>query len=114
MPLARSYMLVSIATLLFLDLIMRYAARRHLHHLRAEGRNALDVLPVGSADSIGPVLLGLKKPVHVLQLGSSIRSIFNVVLIAVVDAQMKCQSNTQEAINNSKWWKHFKKTAHEL
>jgi malate dehydrogenase (oxaloacetate-decarboxylating)(NADP+) len=44
---------------------------------------------VGGADSIGPILLGLKKPVHVLQLGSSVRSIFNMVLIAVVDAQLK-------------------------
>ncbi|MCU0380434.1 MAG: NADP-dependent malic enzyme [Chitinophagaceae bacterium] len=44
---------------------------------------------VGGADSIGPILLGLKKPVHVLQLGSSVRSIFNMVLIAVVDAQSK-------------------------
>ncbi len=44
---------------------------------------------VGGADSIGPILLGLKKPVHVLQLGSSVRSILNMVLIAVVDAQSK-------------------------
>jgi malate dehydrogenase (oxaloacetate-decarboxylating)(NADP+) len=40
---------------------------------------------VGGADAIGPILLGLKKPVHVLQLGSSIRSIYNMVVIAVVD-----------------------------
>jgi malate dehydrogenase (oxaloacetate-decarboxylating)(NADP+) len=44
---------------------------------------------VGGADSIGPVVLGLRKPVHVLQLGSSVRDIINMVLIAVVDAQMK-------------------------
>ena len=44
---------------------------------------------VGEADAIGPILLGLKKPVHVLQLGSSIRSILNMVLIAVIDAQSK-------------------------
>lgn len=44
---------------------------------------------VGEADAIGPVLLGLKKPVHVLQLGSSTRSILNMVLIAVIDAQYK-------------------------
>ena len=69
---------------------------------------------LGGADTIGPVLLGLKKPVHVLQLGSSIRSIFNMVPIAVVDAQMKCEADTKEAINNSKWWKQFKRTSHEL
>lgn len=44
---------------------------------------------VGDADAIGPILLGLKKPVHVLQLGSSIRSILNMVMIAVIDAQYK-------------------------
>ena len=44
---------------------------------------------VGDADSIGPILLGLKKPVHVLQLGSSVRSILNMVLVAVIDAQSK-------------------------
>ena len=44
---------------------------------------------VGDADAIGPVLLGLKKPVHVLQLGSSTRSILNMVMIAVIDAQYK-------------------------
>ena len=42
---------------------------------------------LGAAEAIGPVLLGLKKPVHVLQLGSSVREIVNMVTIAVVDAQ---------------------------
>ena len=46
---------------------------------------------VGEADAIGPILLGLKKPVHVLQLGSSVRSILNMVMIAVIDAQSKIQ-----------------------
>lgn len=40
-------------------------------------------------ETIGPILLGLKKPVHVLQLGSSVREIVNMVAIAVVEAQMK-------------------------
>lgn len=81
----------------------------------AAGNIAYNLLQeIGGADSIGPVLLGLKKPVHVLQLGSSIRSIFNMVLIAVVDAQMKCKTDTREVIKKSKWWKRFKKTSHEL
>jgi malate dehydrogenase (oxaloacetate-decarboxylating)(NADP+) len=81
----------------------------------AAGNIAYNLLQeVGGADSIGPILLGLKKPVHVLQLGSSIRSIFNMVLIAVVDAQMKCKTDTQEAIKKSKWWKKFHKTSHDL
>jgi malate dehydrogenase (oxaloacetate-decarboxylating)(NADP+) len=81
----------------------------------AAGNIAYNLLQeVGGADSIGPVLLGLKKPVHVLQLGSSIRSIFNMVLIAVVDAQMKSHSNAEEEIKKSKWWKKFKKVSHEM
>ncbi|PKK38272.1 NADP-dependent malic enzyme [Siphonobacter sp. SORGH_AS_0500] len=42
---------------------------------------------VGDLEYIGPVLLGLKKPVHVLQLGSSVREIVNMVAIAVTQAQ---------------------------
>ncbi len=38
-------------------------------------------------ETIGPILLGLKKPVHVLQLGSTVREIVNMVATAVVDAQ---------------------------
>lgn len=38
---------------------------------------------------IGPILLGLRRPVHVLQLGSSEREIVNMVAIAVVEAQGK-------------------------
>jgi malate dehydrogenase (oxaloacetate-decarboxylating)(NADP+) len=44
---------------------------------------------MGSAEAIGPVLLGMKKPVHILQLGSSVREIVNMVTIAVVDAQSR-------------------------
>jgi malate dehydrogenase (oxaloacetate-decarboxylating)(NADP+) len=40
-------------------------------------------------DAIGPVLVGLKKAVHVLQMGSSVREIVNMVKVAVVDAQNK-------------------------
>ena len=40
----------------------------------AAGNIAYNLLKeVGGADAIGPILLGLKKPVHVLQLGSSVR-----------------------------------------
>ena len=83
----------------------------------AAGNIAYNLLQeVGGADSIGPILLGLKKPVHVLQLGSSIRSIFNMVLIAVVDAQIKSDplNTTEQDIKKSKWWKSFKKTTHDM
>lgn len=44
---------------------------------------------LGGAEAVGPILLGLNKPVHVLQLGSSVREIVNMVTIAVTDAQDK-------------------------
>ncbi|HMK05310.1 MAG TPA: NADP-dependent malic enzyme, partial [Ferruginibacter sp.] len=81
----------------------------------AAGNIAYNLLQeVAGTDSIGPILLGLKKPVHVLQLGSSIRSIFNMVLIAVVDAQTKCKGNTQEEVEKSRWWKHRKNITHDV
>ncbi len=46
---------------------------------------------IGGAEAVGPILLGMNKPVHVLQLGSSVREIVNVVTIAVVDAQAKSE-----------------------
>lgn len=65
---------------------------------------------LGSADAVGPILLGLKKPVHILQLGSSIRSIVNMAAIAIVDAQLKSKNNnSEEIVKKSRWWKRFKK-----
>ena len=78
----------------------------------AAGNIAYNLLQeIGGADSIGPILLGLKKPVHVLQLGSSIRSIFNMVVIAVVDAQAKSKANVHEVVQKSRWWKRKPKSA---
>ena len=39
-------------------------------------------------DSIGPILVGMKKPVHILQLGSTVREIVNMITLAAVDAQI--------------------------
>ncbi len=47
------------------------------------------LMELGSAEAIGPVIVGLAKPVHILQLGSSVREIVNMVTIAVVDAQTR-------------------------
>jgi malate dehydrogenase (oxaloacetate-decarboxylating)(NADP+) len=51
------------------------------------------LMEIGGAEAIGPILLGMKKPVHVLQLGSSIREIVNMAAIAVVDAQLHEQND---------------------
>ena len=44
---------------------------------------------IGEATVIGPILMGMKKPIHVLQRGASVEDIINVTAIAVVDAHIK-------------------------
>lgn len=40
-------------------------------------------------DAVGPILIGLKKSIHILQLGANVREIVNMVKIAVIDAKNK-------------------------
>jgi malate dehydrogenase (oxaloacetate-decarboxylating)(NADP+) len=47
------------------------------------------LLELGDAEIFGPILMGLKKPVHVLQLSSTVREIVNMAVISVLDAQQK-------------------------
>ncbi len=54
------------------------------------------LMELGGAEAIGPVLLGLAKPVHILQLGSAVREIVNMVTIAVVDAQSRKSQQVAE------------------
>jgi len=42
---------------------------------------------IGEAEAVGPILLGLKKSIHVVQIESTVREIVNMIAIAVVDAQ---------------------------
>lgn len=67
-------------TLIFPDLASGNVAYKLVHE-------------IGGAEAIGPILMGMKKPVHVLQFGSSVREIVNMVAIAVVDAQAFSQKN---------------------
>ncbi|TAE38981.1 MAG: NADP-dependent malic enzyme [Sphingobacteriales bacterium] len=59
---------------------------------------------IGGAEAIGPILLGMNKPVHVLQLDSSVREIVNMVTIAVVDVQTK-----EDALNKKNVFSHPQK-----
>lgn len=53
---------------------------------------------LGEAEAIGPILLGLNKPVHIVQLGSSVREIVNMITLAVLDVQGKEQeANTKKS-----------------
>ncbi|HZV80962.1 MAG TPA: phosphate acyltransferase, partial [Geobacteraceae bacterium] len=60
--------------LVFPDLNSGNICYKLLHHL-------------GEAEAIGPILMGMNKPVHVLQRGDDVNDIVNMAAIAVVDAQ---------------------------
>lgn len=44
---------------------------------------------LNNIESIGPIMLGMAKPVHILQMGASVEEIVNMTAVAVVDAQQK-------------------------
>lgn len=50
---------------------------------------------LNKADSIGPIMMGMKKPAHILQLGASVDEIVNMTAIAVIDAQQKEKRETK-------------------
>ncbi len=56
------------------------------------------MMELGNSEAIGPILLGLKKSVHVLQLGSSVRQIVNMVAIAAVDAYVKSKKQSKSNV----------------
>lgn len=56
---------------------------------------------LNNAESIGPIMLGMKKPVHILQLGASVDEIVNMAAIAIIDAQQK-EKREKGRISNMK------------
>lgn len=75
----------------------------------AAGNIAYNLLKeLGNMDAIGPVLLGSKKAVQVLQLGSQIRQIVNMALVAVLDAQMKNPKTKSECEYRKESWYYQK------
>ncbi|MFT5436592.1 MAG: malate dehydrogenase (oxaloacetate-decarboxylating)(NADP+) [Ulvibacter sp.] len=50
---------------------------------------------LNNAESIGPIMLGMRKSVHILQLGASVEEIVNMAAVSVVDAQQKEKRNAQ-------------------
>jgi len=49
------------------------------------------MLENGMSDTIGPIQMGLNKPIHILNVESTVRDILNMVTIAVIDAQVEEQ-----------------------
>ncbi|MFH6768518.1 NADP-dependent malic enzyme [Gaetbulibacter aquiaggeris] len=52
---------------------------------------------LNEAESIGPIMMGMRKPVHILQLGASVDEIVNMTSVAVVDAQQKEKLEQEKA-----------------
>ena len=65
--------------LIFPNLSAGNIAYKLLHHL-------------GGATAIGPILLGMRRPVHVLERGADVQDIVNMAAVAVVDAQERTPS----------------------
>jgi malate dehydrogenase (oxaloacetate-decarboxylating)(NADP+) len=56
------------------------------------------LLEMGAGETIGPIQMGLNKPIHFTDLESSTRDILNLTAIAVVDAIVQEQIKMQETI----------------
>lgn len=52
---------------------------------------------LNKTDSVGPIMMGMNKPVHILQLGASVEEIVNMSAVAVVDAQEKAKKAKRDA-----------------
>jgi malate dehydrogenase (oxaloacetate-decarboxylating)(NADP+) len=51
---------------------------------------------LNNVETIGPIMLGMRKAVHILQLGASVEEIVNIAAVAVVDAQQKEKIKKQQ------------------
>ena len=59
------------------------------------------VKELNNADNIGPIMMGMNKPVHVLQLGASVDEIVNMSAVAVIDAQQKGKKLQEELLGEA-------------
>ena len=59
------------------------------------------VKELNNADNIGPIMMGMNKPVHVLQLGASVDEIVNMSAVAVIDAQQKGKKLQEELLGQN-------------
>lgn len=59
------------------------------------------LIEMGLAESIGPIQMGLNKPIHILDVESSVRDIVNMTAIAVLDAMVEEQKDWNKRLENS-------------
>jgi malate dehydrogenase (oxaloacetate-decarboxylating)(NADP+) len=66
-------------------------------NLDAANSNYKLLKELNNVESIGPIMLGMRKPVHILQLGASVEEMVNMAAVAVIDAQQK-EKREKEAL----------------
>jgi phosphotransacetylase len=86
-------------------------AERKISFSKLAGVNTLNISNLDSAntykllkelnkvDSIGPIMLGLSKPVHIFSIRASVEEMVNMTAIAVIDAQEKQKRKKQLKFN---------------
>ena len=55
---------------------------------------------LNSVETIGPIMLGMRLPVHIVQMGASVDEMVNMAAVAVVDAQQKEKRDREQAQDN--------------
>lgn len=65
-------------------------------NLEAANSNYKMLKEINNVESIGPIMLGMRKPIHLLQLGASVEEMVNMVAVVVVDAQEKEQREKEK------------------
>ena len=80
----------------FSDLV-KYKPNTFIFPNLAAGNIAYKMLQShGAAEALGPILIGMNKPAHILQMGSSVREIVNMITLASVDAQTRKTKSSRQ------------------
>jgi len=86
----------------FSDLVNKKVNTLIFPNLDAANISYRMVKEITGAQMVGPITMGMNKPVHILQLGSTADEIVNMTIIAVIDAQMTEKRLKKEKRNSKK------------
>ena len=86
----------------FSDLVNKKVNTLIFPNLDAANISYRMVKELTGAQMVGPIMMGMNKPVHILQLGSTSDEIVNMTVVAVIDAQMYEKRQRQEKRQNGK------------
>jgi len=77
----------------FSDLVNRKVNTLIFPNLDAANISYRLIKEITGAQMVGPIMMGMNKPVHILQLGSTADEIVNMTIVAVIDAQRQAKKN---------------------